>query len=336
MTTHKLTARRGERIENRERLFNRTRTMAQMKAFRKLLFGISPRETNAAVRGFPKPDSPMRARLEDVGKTFVQGYSTALESPDPAAIELALELVPKETRGFAYEGAAMSLGLLDHLTPWNRKRFARLLQSSGADHAYMLYVGLGWARARLKVRRSQLRESDDPLLGWLVFDGFGFHEGFFDWKRCFVRKQRTRGITGVAARVFDQGLGRCAWFVFGADVGEITASFQSFDPERHEDLWGGVGLAAAYAGGVSSSELAELALQSGENRRALAQGAAFAAQARRRAGNEAEHTERACREFSGASAREAAELTELVQETLPRGGSEPAYLVWRQRIREQL
>ncbi len=307
-----------------------------MKALRKLLFGISPSETSASVRGFPERDSAVRPRLETIGKTFVHGYNAALDTPKPKALARALNDVPIELRGFAYEGAAMSLSILDFLTPWNRKRFEALLAGPGNAHEYMLYVGAGWARARLKRSRSTLYSGDDPLLGWLAFDGFGFHEGFFDWERSFVRQERTRGIEGHAGRVYDQGLGRCAWFVYGARPEAVAKAISSFAADRQEDLWGGVGLAAAYAGGVETAELTQLATLSGVHRAALGQGAAFAAKARVRADNETEHTEAACGEFFGASARDAARMTEVAQEALPTGGAEPAYLVWRRRTRELL
>ncbi|MET0400492.1 MAG: DUF1702 family protein, partial [Longimicrobiaceae bacterium] len=60
----------------------------------------------------------------------------------------------------------------------------------------------------------------------------------------------------------------------------------------------------------------------------------FAARARQRAGNPAEHTERACRALCGASADAAAAATEAALEDLaPREGL-PAYEVWRLRIQQ--
>jgi len=310
--------------------------MAEMKSLRKLLFGISPSETSASVRGFPEETSPVRSRLEEIGKTFVLGYNAALDSSEPDTLGLVLNGVDNELRGFAYEGAAMSLALLDSLTPWNRGRFDAVLAGPGDAHAYMLHVGAGWAAARLKSRRSSVPAKTDQLLGWLAFDGFGFHQGFVGWENCFVKQLRGGRLVGPATKVFDQGLGRCAWFVYGARVERVAEVVASFAPDRHEDLWGGIGLAAAYAGGVSRRELADLATLSGVHRAALGQGAAFAAKARVRAGNETEHMDVACEEFFGGSGREAARLTEVAEEGLPLGGPEPAYLVWRRRIRKLL
>jgi hypothetical protein len=65
----------------------------------------------------------------------------------------------------------------------------------------------------------------------------------------------------------------------------------------------------------------------------LAQGAAFAAQARRRAGNAALHTESACQILCQVSAEESALITERALVGLLNIGNEPAYEVWRSRIR---
>jgi len=62
---------------------------------------------------------------------------------------------------------------------------------------------------------------------------------------------------------------------------------------------------------------------------AMAQGAAFAAKARSRAGNPAAHTERACLMFCGMPASEAAAVTDAALENLT--GDIP-FRVWRERI----
>jgi hypothetical protein len=67
----------------------------------------------------------------------------------------------------------------------------------------------------------------------------------------------------------------------------------------------------------------------------LAQGAAFAAKARSRAGNQAVHTELACEVLCGMSAEAAAEITDMALKELPTNGALPAYELWRQRIQNQ-
>src|SRR4051794_26900311 len=77
---------------------------------KRALFGIDPRETTFARRGFHvsgnEAEAPVRERLERVGATFVTGYHAALEEerPEPLAARIDAE-VEREFRGFAYEGA---------------------------------------------------------------------------------------------------------------------------------------------------------------------------------------------------------------------------------------
>jgi hypothetical protein len=276
-----------------------------------------------------------RPRLEEIGRTFVGGYRAALEDDDPGALEHALARVPGELRGFAYEGAAMGVTLRDLLSPWRSRGLDRLLAGPGSAHVYMVHVGAGWALARLRcLPRATLRL--DPLLRWLALDGYGFHEGYFHPVRRLRDGAVPRAFDGYAARAFDQGLGRSLWFVEAADPAAIAAAVHRLAPDRQPDLWSGVGLAAAYAGGADAETLRLLAYAGAGARNELAQGAAFAAAARLQAGNPAAHTDLACRVLCGRSSEEAAEVTTDAARELPPDGSVPAYEVWRRRLRTAL
>jgi hypothetical protein len=145
----------------------------------RLIFGISPEETTFARRGFQGAGG-LRDRFEEIGRTFVRGYHAALEASHRASVLAPqLDREPNEFRGFAYEGAAMGLALLDRVTPWNRTRWANFLAGPGEPHSYMLHVGLGWVFARVPFGFQRVFNSLEPLLRWLAIDGYGFHEGFF-------------------------------------------------------------------------------------------------------------------------------------------------------------
>src|SRR5262249_36094553 len=159
-------------------------------------------------------------------------------------------------------------------------RVQLFLRGPGAAHAYMVHVGVGWALARLHRSVAATLERFDPLLRWLIVDGYGFHEGYFHWRRAVVMQAIPRQLTGYAQRAFDQGLGRSLWFVTGAEVDRLCAAIQAFPARRHADLWSGVGLASAYAGGVGLGDLCALRVAAGAYVPFLAQGAAFAAKAR--------------------------------------------------------
>jgi hypothetical protein len=106
-----------------------------------------------------------------------------------------------------------------------------------------------------------------------------------------------------------------------------------FPSYRRADLWSGIGLACAYAGGVSRDEIQALQRAAGTYAPHLAQGAAFAAKCRQLAGNETDHTDLACQVFAGVSATQAAAVTDESLKDLP---DNAAYEVWRERIRTAL
>jgi hypothetical protein len=294
---------------------------------RQLIFDISPDDMHFSKRGFQAVSSEVQKRLEAIGETFVYGYHAALLDDKPESLSEQLDTRPNELRGFAYSGAAMALALLDFLSPW-KSHLKQFVQ--GSHHTYMVHIGAGWAWARLPCNVNKALAALDPLLGWLAVDGYGFHEGYFHW-------QKTRGdvphrLSGYARRVFDQGLGRSLWFVKGADVEAIAHTIGGFSVERHADLWSGIGLAATYAGGVEEAALKRLAEFGSDFRAQLAQGAAFAAKARERAGNPTPHTALACQIFCATDAGTAARVTDDALIDLPYDASEPAYEIWRQRI----
>jgi hypothetical protein len=274
----------------------------------------------------------MRTRLEQVGAAFLGGYHSALEFP---VGELAgvLHGVDEELRGFAFEGAAMGLALLDWLTPWRASRLSQFLRGAGEVHTYMVHVGVGWLWARLPGLRPGKR-CLNPLLSWLAFDGWGFHEGFFHWPSYIDGQPVPRRLKGYERRVFDQGLGRSFWFVNGGDPALIAATINKFSTERRGDLWSGVGLAATYAGCLDEPVLRQLRQFAGDFQPQLAQGCAFAAKARQRAGNLTEYTELATRMLANMNVHNAACLCDTTLENLPSSGPIAPYEVWRQRLQD--
>jgi enediyne biosynthesis protein E3 len=309
---------------------------ALLAPFRRRLFGIPARELAFERRGFRGTDSAMRARLEQIGRTFAHGYHAALDDDGLQVLVAALNSVDLDLQGFAYEGAAMGLALLDFLTPWQRDRFRVFLQGAGGAHAYMVHVGAGWMLARIPGRVAPRLARLDPLLRWLAIDGYGFHEGFFHSQRYLKGQPAPARLTGYARRAFDQGFGRCLWFIEGGDIERIPQTISTFSEPRRADLWSGLGLAVTYAGEVGQSELARLRELAGPYWPCLAQGAAFAAKARLRGGNLVPYTGEACMALCGLSTTAAAQLTDDALQALPPDGSEPAYEIWRQRVQAKL
>jgi hypothetical protein len=303
---------------------------------RRRFLGLSPAEASFARRGFVTGREDARHRLEQIGVTFLSGYHAALEETGLVPLAHRLAAVETDLRGFAFEGAAMGLALLDCFTPWRKDRWRTFTEGLAEHHIYMMHVGFGWALARLRRSVTPYLSRLDPLLGWLVVDGYGFHEGYFGWRRYVEGQTIASRLEGYERRVFDQGLGRSLWFVKGADVAAVVGVIDTFPSARRDDLWSGVGLACAYAGGCGQAAIKSLRAAAEGHLPAFAQGVAFAAKTRQRAANLNRHTETVCRLICGHSAEEAAAITDAALEDLREEGGLPAYEVWRRRIQNKI
>lgn len=304
---------------------------------RKHLFGISFEEVTFARRGFN--DSSARERLEHIGRSFLHGYHAALCDDDPEVLAANLEEVDRESWGFAYEGAAMGLTLLDHLSLRKRRRLLTFLNGAGARHTYMVHVGVGWAIARIPWLRSNFHNAVadlDPLLRWLAADGNGFSDFYFKFPYFIRRPERFNELRGYVRHAYAQGVGRSLWFIGGANADRVFHLISLLPSSLYGDLWSGAGLACAMAGGADRAEIERLRSLSGNFRAAVAQGAAFAAKTRQQANNPTEHTELACQILCELDAAAAAQLTDATRRCLPDDGKVPAYEIWRQRIQSHL
>jgi hypothetical protein len=299
---------------------------------RRHFLGLSPAEASFAKRGFLASEENARLHLEQIGLTFLSGYHAALEETGFVCLAHRLSTVEAELRGFAFEGAAMALALLDCFTPWRKDRWRTFTEHLAGAHIYMMHVGFGWALARLRRSVTQHLSKLDPVLGWLVVDGYGFHEGYFRWPRYVEQRAIPARLHGYERRVFDQGLGRSIWFVKGANVASVANVIDTFPYTRREDLWSGVGLACAYAGGCGRGAIDSLRATANEHLPALGQGVAFAAKTRQRAANLTSHTENVSRVICGRSAEELAAITDAALQDLRDENGLPAYEVWRRRI----
>lgn len=317
-------------------LSKKTEEISVKKWLKKRLLSISPDAASLNKRGFQATNSQVQTQLEKIPKTFLIGYNLGIGAQDAQELTQELNNLEIYFQGFAYEGAAMALTLLDYLNPWDKNHLNNFLKQGGEKHIYMVHVGTGWAIARLPMSLEKYRQNLDPLLGWLAVDGYGFHQGFFDTKNYVNKQKIPQELSTPSRRVFDQGLGRCLWFVEGANVQKIPQTIASFPPPRQGDLWSGIGLACTYAGCVGGEEIKAIKRASGEYLPQLAQGAAFAAKARLRAGNPTPHTSIACEILTGLDVASAAAITDETAVNLTAVGENSIYEVWRQRIQKQL
>jgi hypothetical protein len=297
---------------------------------------LGTRVLSAARRRLITQDLGKRTHLDGIVAAFQQGYVCACRAPRSEHLIDCLAGLKIHHQGFAYEGAAMALALLDDVSAWRRDRWSRLLSTAHCQ-TYLVHVGIGWAFARVgRVEGRRFRRLD-PLLRWLALDAVGFHDGFMRAAPSAAPPPRRAMLSAYGRRVFDQGLGRSLWFTTGAEPSAIALAIRSEAADRQPDLWSGIGLACAYAGGISDQEISMLLTASGALRVHMAQGAAFAAEAHVRAAHCAPlHTERACRLVCRMSAADAALIARECSANSIGEGDQPAYETWRARVTSRM
>lgn len=314
-------------------------------ALRRLLLTPSMAEVTFARRGLLPAPVTVTRRLESIPQAVILGFEAGIEARNLQEIEWRLDLVDADLRGFAYEGATMALTITDQLRPRRRSRTRSLLLGPARPHVFLTYIGIGFAMARLPRRRWPKVLPDltgspyYPELSWLAVDGYGFDLAYFNPRRWVERQEQPRpypwlGTADYFPRAVDQGIGRALWFLYGAQVPDVAAAVARFPQHRQPDLWSGVGLAATFAGGVEADGLARLGAAAGCHRPELAQGAVFAAKARRFAGLAPPHTERAVSTICGLSADAAAELVDSAV-AASSTSSDLVYEQWRAYVRRR-
>jgi hypothetical protein len=312
------------------------------------LLKLSPKEASFARRGFPGSASKSREHLESVIRTFIEGYNMAVDESD--AVRLAHRLDSSFSSafvGFAYEGVGLYFGLIDLLVPRANSRLNAFTHSAGERHDFIASVGAGFAVARVPFGLRRLKSYQatiDPMTAWCLADGYGFHEGFFHWKRFIeARQSPPESLNLQNRRLFDAGVGRAMWWVYGADAASIARAISRFEAARQPEMWAGIGTALAYAGGESPGAASFLQELAGDYQFDLLSGIPFAAHMRAKGGNPAEWTDRVCAELLEMSVAETSEiiLTELSTYLDTWQGSEAekwngCYVALRDRVKRRL
>lgn len=296
-------------------------------------------EVDPRVRGFASWEGAGASIVEPVGTSFLRGYRAALAARGPHTVLAPLaDSVERTHFGFAVEGAAMGAGVRSMIHPWERGFFDRFMTHAGERHCYMIYVGLGWALARVPRAMWPRLHRFDRSRSPLILDGYGFHETFFRTREIlatgrveFPARRWWAGRAQVDQYLW-QGVGRALWFVSGGSPSRADRMLtQSFPTEAHSSLWAGLGLAMTYAGGLDEAGAAEALSRSGAARGYLRQGSAFALEARHRAGTTTSATIEAAELLCG---RTSAEVTALVAASGPPPHeidvcADAAYAQWR-------
>lgn len=280
------------------------------------MMGLGDSDVAPLLAYFEPAEPAARERLTQVVQSFVTGYNFGIACENMEDLIHALEGHDHERSGFAWEGAGMGVALRTLLVPGNRAFGDYLARAS--RHHYIVHIGAGWAMARVGFRHGALRKQMCPIYHWLAWDGLGFHQTMFEPEKT-LKEYRGRPTKDYSGPAFDQGVGRALWFVVAARPDELKRQIQAFPAERHADLWGGVGLATTYAGGVPEAILEAVVKASGEHRAALAVGSALAVHTRHRTGNATPHTTRASLILTGHSEQDIPPLIHRIESELGTG-----------------
>lgn len=252
-------------------------------------------------------------RYDNVRDSFGIGYQIAFKAEQLADIAPQLNAaVEPELRGFAFEGVGTALAQRQVQTRQNVvEAFAN---GPGAAYETYIYVGMGLMIGKSGIPLEPHLAALNSSRAWLVIDGYGFEHGLSHWRECLEAQTIPPLLTGFACRVFDQGLGRSIWFIDGTDAERIPKTIAAFPDARKADLWGGVGYACSYAGGIEPSTVETLATAAGPYKAMMAQAAAIAARSRQLLNNPSVYTEQACQVLCGMSAQQAAQkIEDMVQ-----------------------
>jgi len=241
----------------------------------------------------------------------------------PALIEY-LEDTEKEFSSIAYESASMAIALKDLETAQFPGKWLLFAAGAAAAHQAQVYVGLGWAIAKFNFPFLTAVKKLGTQFYFRIADGCGYYDGSFKHRRTVINQELPDYLPAAALPMYDQGLGRSIWYTEKADIHKISSKIETFATGRHADLWRGVGIAVAYVGGCTDTDLKALWNYASANGFQLACGAALAARSRGMANTMTTDTDRCSRLWY-----------ELSADT-PAITNEDAYCNWIKQIEETL
>jgi hypothetical protein len=273
-------------------------------------------------------------RLARIMHAVMQTYNLALGA-DPFTLQIHLANFDPDIRFFAIEGAAMGVLVREANDPdapgWLRAFVARTRR----DHVAAAYVGCGLGLAMIDRPHADVIGQFSELHRWFVLDGMGFMRALMDFDRFRRERERFPGMSREESRVADRGSGRAHWFALQADVDSIAETAHAFPSDRRPDIWQGIGLAAAFAGGVEPDALDHLRSRSGAHARDLAAGAIQACGVRFDFGAATPYTHRAAQALADRSPSECAALVRAAERSVGSATSLDAFEAWSAGILER-
>ncbi|MEP7237332.1 MAG: DUF1702 family protein [Ferruginibacter sp.] len=234
-------------------------------------------------------------KTEEIKTVFLETQLFYAQHDDLPELIAFLEAIEPEFRSIAYEASSMAIALKNFETDKFPDEWLLFADGPASAHQAQVYVGLGWAIAKLNIPFLTAVKKLDPKFYFRIADGCGYYDGSFRKRQTLINKQVPDYLPVAAMPMYDQGVGRSIWYTEKADVHKICSKIETFAAGRHANLWRGVGIAVAYVGGCDDADLKTLWQYAAANSFQLAFGAALAARSRSMANTMTADTDRCCR-----------------------------------------
>ena len=222
-------------------------------------------------------------RIEKIRSIFLDTQLFYAKDDDMDSLIAFLENTAIEFRSIAYESASMAIAIKGLENNQDMKAWLYYASVPARAHKAQVYIGLGWAIAKLNLPFLSVVEKIESRFYHRVADGCGYYDGSFRQRQTVMSQQLPDNLPAAVMPIYDQGVGRSLWYTCNADINKIRSKIESFPQNRQADLWRGIGCAVAYVGGYDENTLITLLEYAGINRIQLACGAALAARSRREA-----------------------------------------------------
>ncbi len=263
-------------------------------------------------------------KIESIQSVFLETQLFYATHHDINGLISYIEKYPVEFRSIAFESASMAIALKDLVQHEELIDWLHYVNGPAKLHQAQVYVGLGWAIAKLQLLFLPVVEKIGTAYYFRVADGCGYFDGSFRHRKTVLSRQLPAYLPEAALPMYDQGVGRSLWYSCRADMDKVKNKIEGFPAERQAALWRGMGIAVAYVGGCDNTYLESLWQDAGANRIQLATGAALAARSRIMANTMTADTDRCSR------------LWFTLSSDIPGNINEDAYNNWIDQIEKRL
>ena len=253
-------------------------------------------------------NTTIASKMENIKTIFQAAQENASKVEDLNELVFQLESTEREFLSVAYEGAAMGLALKDLSKGGSIQNWLAFV-GAAKKHSPQVYIGMGWAVAQEKYDTSSFIDKLPANMQFRIWDGCGYFDGIFRQRQTIKSQNRLEYIAEKNYKAYDEGLGRSIWYICKGDETKVQEMIQQFSPERHSDLWRGIGIACSYVGGFEENALKVLVASAGEHNTQLGIGAAMVAESRIEADSYTKDIDLANLVFNDLTAEEAMKIT---------------------------